>query len=178
MSRIGRRLAIAGAWSCFFIITVGVSMYMAGARINISKSIPLGLYWVRSKAAHIGDYIIFCPPQTDIFKEAKNRGYIQYGFCPGGYGKMMKKILAAKGDSVKIGMDGISVNGKLLPHTKPLARDKSGRPLPQLINKSYLLRQSELLLMTDHSETSFDARYFGPVDVSKHQNVISPIYIW
>ena len=178
MSRIGRRIAVAGAWSCFLIITVGVSMYMAGARINISKSIPLGLYWVRSKAAHIGDYIIFCPPQTNIFKEAKNRGYIQYGFCPGGYGKMMKKILAAKGDVVEISMDGVSVNGELLPHTKPLAVDKSGRPLPRLINRSYLLGQSELLLMTDHSDTSFDARYFGPIDVSKHQNVISPIYIW
>lgn len=177
MNRIGWRIVIVGALSCFIVITIGIFMYIAGARINISKSIPLGLYWMSTKPIDKGDYVIFCPPLKQIFDDAKNRGYIQSGFCPGGYGKMMKKILAAKGDSVHIGIDGVSVNGKLLPHTKPLAMDKSGKALPQL-NESYLLSNNELLLMTDHSETSFDARYFGPIDVSSNQNVILPIYIW
>jgi type IV secretory pathway protease TraF len=37
------------------------------------------------------------------------------------------------------------------------------------------LKDSELLLMSDVSGTSFDGRYFGPVNLSQAKGVITPI---
>ena len=36
----------------------------------------------------------------------------------------------------------------------------------------YTLGESELLLMSDMSDTSFDGRYFGPVEVGQVRGVI------
>jgi len=40
------------------------------------------------------------------------------------------------------------------------------------------LGPSELLLMTDVSPTSFDARYFGPIARDQVTAVIRPIVTW
>ena len=74
----------------------------AGARINTTKSIPVGLYWTSSAPVEKGAYVLFCPPQAGVFDDAKARGYIGAGFCPGGYGYMMKRVLAAKDDAVTV----------------------------------------------------------------------------
>ncbi|MFP1883516.1 conjugative transfer signal peptidase TraF [Lonsdalea quercina] len=151
--------------------------YAAGLRINTTKSIPVGLYKISQKAGEKGDYVIFCPPEKAIFSLAQKRGYIGSGFCPGGYGEMMKKILAAKGDEVAFCYDGVYVNGQLLPYSKPLSVDPAGRKLPA-IRKVFRLSKSELLLMTDRSPSSFDARYFGPISMSQIISTVSPLLTW
>jgi type IV secretory pathway protease TraF len=42
----------------------------------------------------------------------------------------------------------------------------------------YKLKESELLLMSDMSGTSFDGRYFGPVDVGQVRGVIKPLIVF
>ena len=70
------------------------------------------------------------------------------------------------------------VNGELLAHSKPIQADKSGRPLPRFQASTYTLGSAELLLMSDVSDTSFDGRYFGPVNRSQVQTVIRPVITW
>jgi type IV secretory pathway protease TraF len=41
-----------------------------------------------------------------------------------------------------------------------------------------VLNASELMLMSDVSPVSFDARYFGPVDRAQVQAVIEPFFTW
>jgi hypothetical protein len=41
----------------------GRRCYAAGARINTTKSIPVGLYWTSSAPVEKGAYVLFCPPQ-------------------------------------------------------------------------------------------------------------------
>ena len=77
--------AVIGA----FVLLVGVGCYAAGARVNTTKSIPVGLYWLTKEPVEKGAYVVFCPPQVGVFDDAKERGYIGAGFCPGGYGFMM-----------------------------------------------------------------------------------------
>ncbi|EEC2753769.1 conjugative transfer signal peptidase TraF [Salmonella enterica] len=151
--------------------------YAAGLRINTTKSIPVGLYKISDKTPEKGDYVIFCPPQREIFSMAQQRGYIGSGFCPGGYGEMMKRILAAKGDEVAFRNDGIYVNGTLLPYSKPLSADPGGRPLP-MIRELYTLSKNEILLMTDQSPSSFDGRYFGTVTTSQIKSKVIPLFTW
>ena len=169
-----RQIAIGGIILLFF----GFVCYVVGARVNTTGSIPVGLYWTNSKPAEKGDYVLVCPPPLSVFDMAKERGYIQAGFCPGSYGYIMKKILAAKNDIVSVADDGVRVNGRMLPFSKVLKADQAGRPLPRYQVDSYTLSEHEVLLMTDRNPLSFDGRYFGPLNRSQIKSVVIPIITW
>ena len=177
MKRAAKRIALAVAVLAGSAVACGVS----GARVNTTKSIPVGLYWTSSAPVAKGAYVMFCPPPGGVFDDAKARGYIGAGFCPGGYGYMMKRVLAAKDDAVRIdeGDDGgVRVNGALLPLSAPLKTDAAGRALPRYPAKAFTLGSSELLLMSDVSGTSFDGRYFGPIHRSQIASVLRPLITW
>jgi conjugative transfer signal peptidase TraF len=156
---------------------LGMACSVAGARINTSRSIPVGLYWLTERPIEKGEYVLLCPPPGNVFDEARKRGYFGAGFCPGDYAYLMKKVLAAKNDKVTISDDGVRVNGELLPFSTPLSADKQGRPLP-ILRGDYQLGASDLLLMTDVSPLSFDARYFGLVKRAQIKGVIRPVFTW
>ena len=173
-----RRLAIGTVLGIAGLLCFGSLCYLAGARINTSPSIALGLYWVSCKPAEKGDYVMFCPPRSELFDTARERGYIGTGFCPGGYGYIMKRVLAAKNDVVTVAKDGVRVNGNLLPFSAVLEADQGGRPLPRYRSDGYTLNEGQVLLMTDVHSFSFDSRYFGPIDRSQIKSVISPVFTW
>ena len=163
------------------ILLLGAACQALGARVNTTKSIPLGLYWASSAPVDKGAYVLFCPPQNfnaGVFEIARDRGYIGAGFCPGGYGFMMKRVLATTGDVVSIVDEGVRVNGELLPFSARINADKGGRALPRYQSGRLVLGASEVLLMSDVSATSFDGRYFGPVNRAQIRNVIFPVITW
>lgn len=178
MSRMLKRIASGTAIGGAAVLMLGVACYAVGARINTTRSIPVGLYWTSSKSVEKGDYVLFCPPPLGVFDIAKERGYIRAGFCPGNYGYMMKRVLAAKDDAVIIADDGVRVNGNLLPLSAVLKADKGGRPLPRYQANSYTLGAYELLLMGDVNPISFDGRYFGPINRAQIKTVIFPVFTW
>lgn len=174
LKRIAAGVAIGGV----VVLLLAACGYIAGARVNTTKSIPVGLYWTSSEPVEKGAYVLFCPPQLGVFDDAKERGYIGAGFCQGGYSYMMKRVLAAKGDMVTVADDGVRINGELLPLSAVLNTDKAGRLLPRYHADSYKLGSSEVLLMSDVSATSFDGRYFGPINRSQIKAVIRPVFTW
>lgn len=178
MSRILKRIAAGFAIAGVATLLLAAGGYAAGARVNTTKSIPVGLYWKSSAPVEKGAYVLFCPPQLGVFDDAKERGYIGAGFCLGGYGYMMKRVLAAKDDAVAVDDDGVRVNGELLPLSAPIKADKAGRPLPRHQSNSYTLGNAEVLLMSNVSATSFDGRYFGPINRSQIKSVIRPVITW
>lgn len=178
MSVLLKRISIGTAIGGAAVLVLGVACYLAGARVNTTRSIPVGLYWTSSVPVEKGAYVLFCPPQAGVFEDAKERGYIGAGFCPGGFGYMMKRVLAAKNDAVSISDSGVQVNGKLLPLSAPFKADKAGRPMPRYQSNSFVLGNSEVLLMSDVSGTSFDGRYFGPINSAQIKTAISPVITW
>jgi conjugative transfer signal peptidase TraF len=178
MNRLLKQITIGTAIGGAAVLALGVVCYAAGVRVNTTKSIPLGLYRSSNAPIKKGVYVMFCPPQTGVFDEAKKRGYIGGGLCPGGYGYLMKKVLAAKADAVTVADDGVRVNGELLPLSAPVKADKAGRTLPRYQSNTYELGNAEVLLMSDVSSTSFDSRYFGPIHVAQIKSVIKPVFVW
>jgi conjugative transfer signal peptidase TraF len=160
------------------IVALGFACWVTGARVNTTQSIPLGLYWTSSAPAEKGAYVMFCPPNASLFDEAKERGYIAAGFCTGHYGYLMKRIVAATGDVVSVNAEGVRVNGQLLALSAPLRTDKAGRAMPRYQSNALTLRTSEVLLMSDVSTSSFDGRYFGPLNRSQITSVIHPVLTW
>ena len=159
-------------------LTLGFAFYLAGARVNTTRSIPLGPYWTTSAPVEKGQYVIVCPPNASVFHEAKKRGYIAAGLCTGDYGYIMKRVLAVEGDVIAITSEGVRVNGHLLSLSAPLKADRVGRSLPRYQSNPFTLEASEVLLMSDASSISFDSRYFGPVKRAQIRGGIRPVLTW
>jgi conjugative transfer signal peptidase TraF len=143
-----------------------------GLRINRSHSLPLGLYWQSWKTPGRGDLVFFLPPHLPYFDLARERGYIEDREL------MLKRIVASSGDVISIDADGVSVNGKMLQGSTPMTKDPAGRPLPVFHVKQYRLQEGEVLLMSDYSAASYDARYFGPIQSTTIQSVVHPVWTW
>lgn len=169
-----RRLALL-ALAALGVLWLGAA---TGARINTTKSMPRGLYWTTSAPIHKGAFVLLCPPPGALFDAAKARGYLGAGFCPGGYGSLMKQVVAQTGDTVTVSAEGVRVNGTPLPRSAPRKTDPAGRPLPRPPPVCQRLSKTELLVMSDQSDTAFDSRYFGPIHRAQVKAVLKPILTW
>lgn len=178
MKQFSRIAGTALAVTALALFIQGLFLYLIGARINTTLSIPVGLYWRVNHPVAKGAYVMFCPPQIGVFEEAKRRGYIGAGFCAGGFGYMMKKVVATTEDRVDVGNDGVRVNGQLLVMSAPLAADGSQRPMARFQADSYVLSEHQLLLMGDCNPLSFDGRYFGPIQRGQVSEVVTPVFTW
>ena len=173
-SRVRHPIVIVG-----LCLALGLGLaHQSGLRLNTTRSIPLGLYRMSDDPIVKGASVLWCPPERSEFDLAKERGYIGAGFCPGGYGHMMKKIVAAHHDVVSVTDDGVTINGTLLPASQPFEADSLGQPLPRFRVVDHVLASTELWLMSDTSSRSFDARYFGPVHRTQIQSLIHPVWTW
>lgn len=150
-----------------------------GVRVNTSPSVPVGFYLAHAeRPPAVGDVVFLCPPDRPAFDLALARGYIGAGPCSGKYEHLFKVVLAAKSDVVEIGAAGVSVNGRLLPSSAPLDADAAGRALPTLRYGPAALPPGTVLTMTTDNPRSFDARYFGPLDASNIDAVVTPLLTW
>ncbi|VTU46121.1 conjugal transfer peptidase TraF (plasmid) [Variovorax sp. SRS16] len=173
-TRLAKRGAIGATALFLFALAIGC----AGARLNTTPSIPIGLYWRTTASVERGAYVMFCPPAGASFSQVKDRGYVGPGFCPGGYGYLMKRVLAAGTDRISVRLDGVRVNGALLPLSAPLLADKAGRPLAHFQAFNRTLGAQEVLPMSDVNPLSYDGRYFGPITRSQIEAVIVPVLTW
>ena len=169
----GRATAVLAAFAALACVPLAG---MAGLSLNWTPSVPPGLYWSLHRPARIGELTLVCPPDTAIFRTARERGYLDKGSCPGDYSPLIKRILAAKGDHVRIDREGVVVNGRLLPGSAPRVLDGKRRPLPQL-RFDRRLRDGEALPMTSYPN-SFDARYIGPVATQRLGSAVTPVWTW
>ena len=172
-----RALAVGGV-ACAVMITL-VSADVAGLRINRTPSMPRGLWRVVAvhRQPRDGDIVTICPPDTALTRLGAARGYLPPGPCPGGYEPLVKPIAATMGDCVVVSADGVSVNGRTLPGTAPLAHDSAGRPLPPFPPGIYQVRPGDLWLLSDHDPRSFDSRYFGPALAANVLGVARPVWV-
>jgi conjugative transfer signal peptidase TraF len=171
--------ATIGRYTAFGVFAVSIATVTAaavGVRVNVTRSIPLGFYRTSAEPIHKGAYVMFCPPQREVFKEALKRRYIDPGSCPGGSYPMMKRILAAKNDRVQIGPHGVVINGVAIPNSKPRPVDGAGRPLPRFAGTG-TVKAGDVIVMGEN-RVSFDSRYFGPIPREQISTVIQPIVIW
>lgn len=149
---------------------------VAGLTLNWSASVPPGLYWTLDRDPQKGELVKVCPPDREPFRTARERGYITGGSCPGNYEPMLKRFLAAKGDRIEIGQNGVMVNGHALVNSAPRTLDGKGRALPR-VSLDRVLSEREALVMTDYPD-SFDGRYAGPIQRANLVSAVRPVLTW
>jgi conjugative transfer signal peptidase TraF len=172
--QIGRVTAIGGATG-LLMLCVAIA---AGLRINGTSSFPVGLYLATGKSPKKGDLVFVDPPALPLFALAKERGYLGAGFSPAGCGALIKRLIGVPGDRVTIDAAGVQVNGIRLANSMPCSCDGAGRSLQPYLLKDHMLGPGEVLLMSEHSPISFDARYFGPLRETTIKSVITPLLTW
>ncbi|MFJ4157208.1 conjugative transfer signal peptidase TraF [Pseudomonas sp. NPDC089752] len=172
-----RPLSVAAVLAILLLLVLPLVL-RSGARINVTSSFPPGIYWVVDKAPEKGDLVMFCPPQQPVFDLAHTRGYLSSGPCPGGYMRMIKRLVGVPGDDVLIVPEGVSVNGRLQVRSQPLLQDPSGRRMPLPSSTHFRLGNGEVLMLSDYSRLSFDGRYFGAVPQAQLDEVVRPWLVW
>ncbi len=157
-------------WKALYLslwLSVGAGFavsYLFGLSWNLTPSLPQGL-WINKGAfkateSNRGKVVRFCPPDTAVFRRAREDGILRRGSCGGNYMPLLKRVMGLPGDVVQVS-DHVTINGVSLPHSK----------LQPRISKRYRidgfrlkLKDTEVWLMGD-TDDSFDSRYFGLVSV-------------
>ncbi|MBY5364762.1 conjugative transfer signal peptidase TraF [Rhizobium leguminosarum] len=144
------------------ILAIGTGL-AGGYRINLTPSEPLGLWRIipLHRPVAIDDLVFICPPATAEMLEARVRGYLRSGSCPGGVAPLIKTVIAVAGQHVEIGAS-VSVDGRVVSSSSLARRDGKGRPLTPfpsgIVPPRYVFLHSSF-------PGSYDSRYFGPVPI-------------
>jgi conjugative transfer signal peptidase TraF len=135
--------------------------------INLSHSVPLGLYQViPPDNLKTGDLVVFEPPQGARFLIQQRH------WLPNGW-PLIKRVGALAGDSYSVIEGSFFVNGT---YVGPVyERDSEGKALPY-IGGRYRVERNEFLPISTHINNSFDGRYFGSVPLSSIKGKLRPIW--
>ena len=149
---------LAGLLPSLTILFYGLA---CGYRLNWTPSQSLGLWRIRplTGGVALGDLVFVCPPDTPRFREALTRGYLRAGLCPGGYGPLIKTVIALEGQRFEIGR-GLRIDGRAIEHSDVRSNDGRGRSLASF--KGGIVPAGHAFLYSSFS-ASWDSRYFGPV---------------
>ena len=125
--------------------------------INITRSLPLGLYWITSDHdPDRGSIVVLFPPAT-IRELIAERHYLPTAV------PLLKRVVALSGDTVCTASGHYVVAGVDLG---PIATaDSAGRPLPPPFPFCGPVSPG-VAFVAGAGASSLDSRYFGPVPVS------------
>ncbi|EPE93881.1 conjugative transfer signal peptidase TraF [Rhizobium grahamii] len=164
MSAQRRQAAITLSVSAAAISVVGLTAFFGGYRINLTPSEPLGLWQIvpLDRSPVVGDLVFICPPDTAAVQDARARGYLHSGLCPGLLAPLIKSVVAVAGQRVEIAAE-VRVDGRLVHASAVAEKDGEGRPLTRFSDG--MVPHDEVFLHSSFAG-SFDSRYFGPVPAS------------
>lgn len=141
--------------------------HFAGYRINVTDSLPVGIYRLVSEAPKRGDLVSFSLPEENPYASiSHSRNYLGRSSRP-----FLKRLVAIPGDDIGMNEKGILVNGHRVANSAYESLDSKGRPLPRYLITG-TVPQRKALALSDYNPRSLDGRYFGLVDLNDLQKVI------
>jgi conjugative transfer signal peptidase TraF len=159
-----------------FLVPLGT---IVGLRISLTDSAaPAGIYRIVSGIPAYREELVGACLPASIEEEGLARGYLSKGDCPGGAEPVAKLIGALPGDVLEVQPGWVSVDGQRFDDSTVAPRDSTGRPLPHVPWGRRQVAPGEVWLFGFHNARSWDARYFGPVPLSRVQGVLKPILTW
>ncbi len=145
-----------------------------GVRLNVTASLPVGLYLATSNAS--AALVEFCPAEP-FATESRDRNYRPKSIaCPDGAAPLVKPIVAKPGDAVLVTESGIAVNGRVFTQSAALQVDGGGRQLKPWPFGTYELAANELWVVSTY-RGSYDSRYMGPIRRSQVKELLMPMWV-
>jgi conjugative transfer signal peptidase TraF len=162
--------------------TLTLSVGSGFFKLNLSESMPLGLYLLRpTTSIHAGDLVIACPPRAAQSVGLAN-GYLARGHvvirgyeCAAGSAPVLKYAIGVAGDELEIDGRGLSLNGRLLSRRPRALMDRHQRRLDSLANGRYRIQKGDVWLYSPE-RYSWDSRYFGTIKESDVLGIAKPIW--
>ncbi len=148
---------------CFVgVLLTGIgAVSWLGLRLNLSDSLPRGVYQETHERIHPGTLVAEClPPELAAF--GTQRGWLGKGYCPTGTPPILKQVVAVAGDTVEVTDDFVAVNGSKIPCSATQQFDSQGRKIPAIARGIYAIQPSEVFLLATNIPNSWDSRYTGP----------------
>jgi conjugative transfer signal peptidase TraF len=173
-----RRVALALAPSGVFMFGSVLAMWVYGIRINMTRSLPLGLYVITHNPQ--ANLVVFCPPPGAMDESAK-RGYRGHSYglgCPDGAPPLMKPVVARPGQTLVVSVEGIAVERRLLTNTAPLQFDAKHRPLKAWAAGTYTVESGTLWVASSFHPGSYDSRYLGPIREEQILYRLRPLWLF
>jgi conjugative transfer signal peptidase TraF len=167
---------VSGLFIVATVLGTGVLLAQRTVRLNLTGSLPLGLYRVATAPPTRGAIVLVCLPPP-VARFALARAYVWHSpRCATQVAPIGKMIAAMAGDTVTLSAAGLTVNGCAMPASRPLPRDARGRPLPHYPYGPHVLPAGAVWLFSPYHPRSFDSRYFGPVPLSAVVTSIVPVW--
>jgi len=140
-------------------IVVTFIVYGLGYRMNLTHSVPIGLWRIDDGEVHREGYAQVAANTQPWYLFGVERKYYQSGV------RLLKKVVALEGDIVDYDTTEklLTVNGRFVPLTETVSRDSAGRNMPQM-SFPVRLGAGEAWL-TSENKRGYDSRYFGPVSL-------------
>jgi conjugative transfer signal peptidase TraF len=137
--------------------------------INLSRSVPLGLYRIiPPDDLKAGDLVILDPPQG-VCSLIYNRRWLPAGW------PLFKHVGALPGDTYCILDNSLFINDT---HIGPvLDRDSEGMALSYM-KGCRVVEPNTFLPVSTHIKTSFDGRYFGAVPLASVKGKALPVWVF
>jgi conjugative transfer signal peptidase TraF len=122
---------------------------------NRTASLPRGWYWLSyQKPITRGALILACPPPAPLARIVAAGNPFEPGACPGGYAPLIKVVVGLPGDHIRVLEQGVSINGRIIAHSRPITG--LPRPLPLTLPSDEVWGWSPV-------RGSIDSRYLGPL---------------
>lgn len=154
-------------WGGIFLTTFAIVLFV----LNTTVSLPLGLYLrlPMDDPLQTGTVVSFClTPSPASF--GVRRGYVPKSSgvssptCPENSVPLLKRVAAGPGDTIRVGLDGVTVNGRPIGGPPPHC-DPQQRRIP-IQYGTHLLGPDQYWLSTEQY-LSYDSRIYGPVHRSQ-----------
>lgn len=143
----------------------GAAHGIAGPRLNLSPSIPIGLYVYVPGAVHRGEFVQACLPDALASYAVAHKILFTGGACANGSEPIVKVLAALPGDVVNVDRD-VRVNGRTWPSSTIRSIDSRGRAVDlRLARGTFVVAAHSMLLLGLHPR-SWDGRYFGALPSS------------
>jgi len=162
--RVLRNLAVS------LVLLSAATVYQPPYRLiyNASSSAPLGWYVVRrARSVPVGARVLlWLPPGARMF--ADRRHYLPSSV------PALKRIVAAADDRICEKAGIVTINARVIARAKPF--DHAGRRLVAWHGCETL--SAAHIFVLNENDSSFDSRYFGPVDRRSLIGAVFPIWTW
>ena len=159
------------------LVIVLIAAWIFGFRVNITPSLPEGLYRLSSEHVDRADLVAFCLPLDNPFSSlAGDRGYLGPGCCQSGLRPLLKHLVGLPGDDLRIGSDGLILNGFHLTSSGRPEHDRRGRDLPQPLLKDGIIPDGQALVLSLEHAGSLDSRHFGLIPLESLKKV-RPVWV-